>query len=132
MDGAMSRLQALHSERCVSGLAQSDELGSSAVSGHLLRLALGCFEVLRAPRLVAMKNIQAIDGAVNCVYDVFAATEEEFTRIFQHGCDIAFSEDVWANGEEEELKRVFDGRDQSVFYLKPFDIVRVSAKTFNY
>ena len=30
------------------------------------------------------------------------------------------------------LKRVFDGRDQSVFYLKPFDIVRVSAKTFNY
>jgi polysaccharide biosynthesis/export protein len=30
------------------------------------------------------------------------------------------------------LKRVFDGRDDSVFYLKPFDIVRVSAKTFNY
>ena len=30
------------------------------------------------------------------------------------------------------LKRVFDGRDESVFYLKPFDIVRVSAKTFNY
>ena len=28
-----------------------------------------------------MKNIQVIDGAVNCVYDVFAATDEEFSCI---------------------------------------------------
>jgi len=25
-----------------------------------------------------MKNIQVIDGAVNCAYDIFAATDEEF------------------------------------------------------
>ena len=56
-----------------------------------------------------MKNIQVIDGAVNCIYDVFAATEEEFACIFQRGRDIAFSEDVWANGDEKELKRVFNG-----------------------
>jgi polysaccharide biosynthesis/export protein len=30
------------------------------------------------------------------------------------------------------VKRVIDGKDDTVFYLKPFDIVRVPAKTFNY
>ena len=37
-----------------------------------------------------MKNIQIIDGAENCVYDLFAATDEEFARIFPIGTDIAF------------------------------------------
>jgi polysaccharide export outer membrane protein len=40
------------------------------------------------------------------------------------------------NGRERiyrlNLKRVFDGKDDTVFYLKPFDVVRVPAKTFNY
>jgi protein involved in polysaccharide export with SLBB domain len=30
------------------------------------------------------------------------------------------------------VKRVIDGKDDTVFYLKPFDIVRVPAKAFNY
>jgi polysaccharide biosynthesis/export protein len=30
------------------------------------------------------------------------------------------------------VKRVIDGKDDAVFYLKPFDIVRVPAKAFNY
>jgi hypothetical protein len=30
-----------------------------------------------------MKNIQVIDGAANAVYDIFAATAEEFALIFQ-------------------------------------------------
>jgi polysaccharide export outer membrane protein len=30
------------------------------------------------------------------------------------------------------LKRVFQGRDDTPFYLKPFDVVRVSVKTFNF
>lgn len=30
------------------------------------------------------------------------------------------------------LKRVINGKDERVFYLKPFDIVCVPAKTFNY
>jgi polysaccharide biosynthesis/export protein len=30
------------------------------------------------------------------------------------------------------LKRVLDGKDDTVFYLRPFDVVRVPAKVFNY
>jgi hypothetical protein len=56
-----------------------------------------------------MKNIQVIDGAVNCVYDVFAATEEEFACIFQQGRDIAFIDDVLASGDEAALERAFAG-----------------------
>jgi hypothetical protein len=37
-----------------------------------------------------MKNIQVIDGAENCVYDIFAATDEEFSLIFPRGQDVAF------------------------------------------
>jgi len=33
---------------------------------------------------------------------------------------------------ELNVKRVLDGKDDTVFYLKPFDIVRVPAKAFNY
>ena len=35
-----------------------------------------------------MKNIQVIDGARNCVYDIFAATEEEFALIFPADQDV--------------------------------------------
>jgi len=41
-----------------------------------------------------MKNIQVIDGAVNCVYDIFAATEEEYGLIFPAGEDVAFIDEV--------------------------------------
>ena len=58
--------------------------------------------------MMAMKNIQVIDGARNCVYDIFAATEEEFDCIFKHGQDIAFSDDVWATGDAAVLKRAFE------------------------
>lgn len=40
-----------------------------------------------------MKNVQVIDGADNCTYDVFAATEKEFALLFPDGCDIEFIED---------------------------------------
>jgi len=30
-----------------------------------------------------MKNIQVIDGALNAVYDIFQATDEEFSLIFR-------------------------------------------------
>jgi hypothetical protein len=43
-----------------------------------------------------MKNIQIIDGADNCVYDIFAATEEEFDLIFPLGTDIAFIDEVYS------------------------------------
>jgi hypothetical protein len=54
-----------------------------------------------------MKNIQVIDGADNCVYDVFAATDEEFALIFPAGQDIAFIDEVIARGPEKELDVAF-------------------------
>jgi polysaccharide biosynthesis/export protein len=40
------------------------------------------------------------------------------------------------NGQQQtyhvNLKRVLDGKEKSPFYLKPFDIIYVPAKTFNY
>ena len=56
-----------------------------------------------------MKNMQVIDGAVNCVHDIFAATDDAFARIFRPGFDIAFIEDVLESGDEIVLRRVFDG-----------------------
>lgn len=41
-----------------------------------------------------MRNIQVIDGAINSVYDVFQATDEEFALIFPEGEDIAFIDEV--------------------------------------
>jgi hypothetical protein len=55
-----------------------------------------------------MKNIQVIDGAENCVYDVFAASEEEFSLIFPEGQDVAFSDEVFERGNEETLIETFN------------------------
>lgn len=54
-----------------------------------------------------MKNIQVIDGADNSVFDVFAATEEEFALIFPQGQDVAFIEEVMACGPEKQLDEAF-------------------------
>lgn len=49
-----------------------------------------------------MKNIQVIDGADNCSYDIYAATDDEFAAIFLGDTDIEFVEDlVLRLGEEE-------------------------------
>jgi hypothetical protein len=52
-----------------------------------------------------MKNIQVIDGAVNCVYDIFAATDAEFALIFPPNTDIAFIDEVV--GEAEAIRAAF-------------------------
>ena len=54
-----------------------------------------------------MKNIQVIDGADNCVYDVFTATEDEFNLIFPPGQDIAFIDEVLARGSRQKLDMAF-------------------------
>lgn len=54
-----------------------------------------------------MKNIQVIDGAENCVYDIFAATEEEFYLISPHDTDIAFIDEVYENGSPSMLDAAF-------------------------
>jgi hypothetical protein len=54
-----------------------------------------------------MKNIQVIDGAENSVYDVFAATEDEFDLIFPAGQDVAFIDEVISRGPERQLAEAF-------------------------
>lgn len=55
-----------------------------------------------------MKNIQVIDGAVNSVYDIFAATDEEFSLIFPEGQDVAFIDEVYGRGDPKALNAAFN------------------------
>lgn len=57
--------------------------------------------------LYGMKNIMVIDGADNCVYDTFAATEQEFALIFPDGQDIAFIDEVRNRASSEALGDAF-------------------------
>ena len=51
-----------------------------------------------------MKNIQVIDGANNCSYDIFAVTDDEFKILFPDpGQDIEFIEDAIARVGEDKL-----------------------------
>jgi hypothetical protein len=52
-----------------------------------------------------MKNIQVIDGAENCVYDIFAATDEEFALLFPPGEDVAFINEVISRVNENALNK---------------------------
>jgi hypothetical protein len=54
-----------------------------------------------------MKNIQVFDGALNAVYDIFSATDDEFSLIFPAGQDVAFIDEVMARGSEGELNAAF-------------------------
>ena len=45
--------------------------------------------------MASRKNIQVIDGADNCTYDIFAASAEDFAQIFPDGQDVEFAEDFW-------------------------------------
>lgn len=54
-----------------------------------------------------MKNIQVIDGADNCVYDIFQATDQEFALVFPVGEDVAFIDEVYARGQKDALDRAF-------------------------
>ena len=54
-----------------------------------------------------MKNIQVIDGAENCLYDIFAATDEEFAAIFPDGTDIAFIDEVVSRDKKWDLDSIF-------------------------
>lgn len=54
-----------------------------------------------------MRNIQVIDGADNAVYDIFAATEDEFALIFPAGQDVAFIDEVMARAPGAGLDQAF-------------------------
>jgi hypothetical protein len=55
-----------------------------------------------------MKNIQIIDGAINCVYDIFSATDEEFVLIFPDETDIAFIDEVLSRHDEAVIDETFN------------------------
>lgn len=55
-----------------------------------------------------MKNIQVIDGANNSVYDIFAATDEEFALIYPPGQDIAFIDEVYGSDNRSQLDAAFN------------------------
>lgn len=55
-----------------------------------------------------MKNIQVIDGADNCTYDVFAIEDEDFKLFFPEGQDIEFIDDLLERLSIEDQKRIFD------------------------
>ena len=66
-----------------------------------------------------MKNIQVVDGATNCAYDIFAVSANTFKAIFPgDGQDIEFFEDfVRRVGEEkagELLTPVWQNRVEKV------------------
>ena len=54
-----------------------------------------------------MKNIQVIDGALNCAYDIFATTDDEYALIFPAGTDVAFIDEVVARHPKAVLDPVF-------------------------
>lgn len=54
-----------------------------------------------------MKNIQVIDGAMNCAYSIYSVTEEEFKFLFpEPGQDIEFIEDVIERSGDERVGKV--------------------------
>jgi hypothetical protein len=60
-----------------------------------------------------MKNIQVIDGALNCTFSLFQATEEEFNLLFPEPLqDIQYAEDLIALPDhpavETALKRIWE------------------------
>jgi len=55
-----------------------------------------------------MKNIQIFDSAINAVYDIFSATDEEFALIFPDGEDVAFIDEVYERESTHELNPVFE------------------------
>ena len=57
-----------------------------------------------------MKNVQVIDGADNCVYDIFAFPDDVFALVFSAGTDIAFVEDLQKRADAE---RVFRGLESA-------------------
>lgn len=53
-----------------------------------------------------MKNVQVIDGAENCTYDIYAVPEDEFGEVFPNDTDIEFIEDFVSRVGEERASEI--------------------------
>lgn len=70
------------------------------ICGGARKLCLQAFEV---------KNIQVIDGAENCTYDIFQVSEETFQIIFpEKGQNIEFSEDLFDRLGDEVASKLLE------------------------
>ncbi len=59
-----------------------------------------------------MKNIMIIDGAMNCAYDIFAATDAEFALFFPADRqDVAFIDEIWGNDDDNPPAGVSEAFD---------------------
>jgi hypothetical protein len=56
---------------------------------------------------MVLRNIQVIDGADNCAYDVFAVEEHDFDAIFPGGRDVEFADEFAARVGEKLATEVF-------------------------
>jgi hypothetical protein len=57
-----------------------------------------------------MKNIQVIDGADNCTYDIFSVDDDDFRSIFPDDeQDIEFIEDYVERVGDREAARILSG-----------------------
>lgn len=131
----------------LQGVGQVEAAGESAVQLQDQLTALYKSQVKEDPIIVRVISTEA------CVYVIGAVNhpgripmERPMTvleAIMEAGgfdSDRAKLSQVWVlrvvNGRQRayqlNLKRVLEGADDEVFYIKPFDIVRVPTKTFNY
>ena len=55
-----------------------------------------------------MKNIQVIDDALNCLYEIYEATDDDFEMIFPNNQDIEFADDFVERVGEARASEVLD------------------------
>lgn len=53
-----------------------------------------------------MKNIQVIDGALNCTYSIYSINEDDFIKIFPSNSDVEFIDDFIDRVGENESSQV--------------------------
>ena len=53
-----------------------------------------------------MKNVQVIDGADNCSYEVFALPDDDFDAMFPNGADVEFISDFIARVGQDNANRI--------------------------
>ena len=54
-----------------------------------------------------MKNIQVIDEAINCTYDIFGITDADHQLIFENDTDVEFEDDLFDRIDGTVLKDIF-------------------------
>lgn len=75
-----------------------------------------------------MKHIQVIDGATNCTYSIFAATDEEFASAFPGEQNVGFPDEIRARLGEPRASEFFNA-----LWTRPVDkksVVGIHATLF--